>query len=323
MFKNPNSKREGPFRKVYGSEQFRTVLQNKDNLPEFPYLVDIELTNHCNMKCIFCVQQGMRRPKGFISEKVFREVLDECAEYNTPVRFIRLGEPFLHPEIIDFCKYVKSKDILLHITTNGLAATEKVMKDLIDIGVDSLIFSFQGATKEQYELMRNTNRYDELKANLLKVVELRGDKEKPFIHISSTMTDESEEEIEGFVNYWGHIVDSVGIGKTNLSLLSGSQIKGFETIGKLEILKRQETIKKCYRPCKEVYQKLCVDWDGKVTCCCGDYDNLLTVGDVTKSTLFNIWNNSREVKTYRELLDTNMHRSLTLCSTCYHAYEDF
>jgi len=323
MVKNPNSKRENPFRKIYDNEEFKTVLQHKDKLRNFPFLVDVELTNHCNLSCIFCGQQAMTRDKGFISEEILKKVVDECSKFNAPIRFIRWGEPFLHPKIIDFCKYIKSKQLLLHITTNGLAMKESDMKSLIELEVDSLIFSFQGATKEQYEVMRNNHRYDELKANVLKMVELRGDMEKPFIHISSTMTNESKVEIDNFVNYWGHIVDSVGVGKTNLSRLSCHQIKSFETIKKLEWLKKQETIKKYYRPCTEVYQKLSVDWDGKVTCCCGDFDNFLTVGNLDHSTLFEIWNNSRELKIFRELLDKNMHKSLTICSTCYHTYEEF
>ena len=321
MFKNPNSKRKNPFRKIYDSEEFKTTLQN--NLTKFPFLVDVELTNHCNLKCIFCGQQVMKRPKGFMSEEIFKKIVDECAEFGTPIRCIRWGEPFLHPKIIDFLKYAKSKELLVHVTNNGLAIKEKQIKEIIDIGIDSLIFSFQGATKEQYELMRNNHSYDELKANVLKMVELRGDREKPFIHISSTMTNETQEQIDAFVNYWGNIVDSIGIGKTNLSRLSAHQIKSFETIEKLEYLKKQETIKKYYRPCAEVYQKLSVDWDGKVSGCCGDFDNFLTVGDISQSTLLDIWNNSRELKIFRELLDKNLHRCLTLCSTCYRTYEEF
>ncbi len=323
MYKNPNSSRVNPFRKIYDDDKFKNILQYRDSLPEFPFLVDVELTNYCNLNCIFCGQQAMTRHKGFMSEEIFKKVIDECVIYNTPVRFIRWGEPTMHPKLIEFSQYVKSKGLLLHITTNGLAMDEKKMTSLIELGLDSIIFSFQGATKEQYEIMRNNNRYDELKENIFKFIELRGDREKPFIHISSTMTDETKEEIDQFVNYWGNIVDSVGIGKTNLSSLSPMQIKSFEVIGKLELLKKHETIKKCYRPCTEVYQKLSVDWDGKVSGCCGDYDNFLTVGDVSKSSLYEIWNNSRELEIFRELLDKGMHKSLTLCSTCYHTYEEF
>lgn len=323
LIKNPKSKRNNPFRKIYDNKKYKNILRYRNKLPRFPYLVDIELTNFCNLNCIFCGQQAMTRKKGFMTEKIFKKLIDECVKYKTPLRFIRWGEPFVHPKIINFCKYIKSKGLLLHITNNGLFIKENDMKALVGLEVDSLIFSFQGATKKEYEKMRDNHRYNELKSNVLKMVKIRGNKKKPFIHISSTMTNESKKQIKAFVNYWINIVDSVGIGKTNLSRLNTYQIKSIESIGKLAELKKQETIKKCYRQCEEVYKKISVDWDGKVTCCCMDYDSFLNVGNLDQESLFEIWNKSKELKIFREILDKNRHKCLNLCSTCYHAYDEF
>lgn len=323
LIKNPKSKRNNPFKKIYDNDKYKYILRYKDKLPKFPYLVDIELTNFCNLRCIFCGQQAMTRKKGFMTEKIFKKVIDECAKYKTPIRFARWGEPFVHPKIINFCKYIKSKGLLIHITNNGLFIKESDMKALVKLEVNSLVFSFQGATKKEYEKMRNNHRYDDLKSNILKIIKIRGNREKPFIHVSSTMTNESKKQINAFVNYWVNIVDSVGIGKTNLSRLNTHQIKSFKSIDKLAVLKKQETIKKYYRPCTEVYQKLSIDWDGKITCCCGDYDNFLVVGNLKQESLFDIWNKSKELKTFRGILDKSMHKCLTLCSTCYHTYDEF
>lgn len=323
FFKNSQSARKNPFDAIFQKVEFQDVIKNKSCVPDFPYIVDIELTNHCNLKCIFCGQQAMNRKKGFLKDEILKKVIDECAIYNTPIRFIRWGEPFLHEKIIVFFKYIKSKNLLLHVTNNGLVISQKHMEALIDLEINSLIFSFQGGTKEQYEIMRNNTLYHVLKNNVLKMVELRGDKNKPYIHISTTITDETKDQIDSFVNYWGNIVDSVGVGHTNLSRLTSNQINSFEARNKIELLKKHETVKKIYRPCTEVYQKLSIDWDGKVTCCCGDYDNFMTIGDIEESSLYNIWNNSNELKMFRELLNKNYHRSLALCSTCYHAYEEY
>jgi radical SAM protein with 4Fe4S-binding SPASM domain len=105
-----------------------------------------------------------------------------------------------------------------------------------------------------------------------------------------------------------------------LSYIPDKKLKSAEAVEKINILRKQETIKKEYTPCSEVYQKLSVNWDGKVTCCCGDYDDFLIVGNISDDTLFNLWNNSKELKAFRELLDNMLHRSLTLCSTCYNTY---
>ena len=323
LFNNPQSSRTNPFHGFYNSDAFRNGLANKDRLPLFPFLVDVELTNECNMRCLFCVQQTMERPRGYMQWPVFKKIVDECAEYHSPIRLIRIGEPFLHKDIIEYAKYVKSKGLPLHITCNGLAISEDDMKAIISLELDSLIFSFQGATKEQYAIMRNTNQYEKLKNNVIKLVELRGNKAKPFIHISSTMTDESSEQIKEFTAYWGSIVDSVGVGQTNLSILSLEQINSLKVAGQLKEAKKHETIRKEYRPCTEVYQKLSIDWDGKVSCCCSDYENFLTVGDINETSLQEIWNHSPELKIFRELLDKKKHKALTLCSKCYHTYDEF
>lgn len=323
LYINKKSLRKNVFRNVYDDENYRKVLANKKNPSPFPYIVDMELTNFCNNQCIFCGQQTMTRPKGFMSEEVFKKAVDECKKYNAPIRLIRWGEPFLHPKIIDFCQYIKAKKLPLHITNNGLAIKPEDMKAIIDMEVDSIIFSFQGATKIEYEKMRNNKLYDVLVSKILKFIKIRGKKLKPYVHISTTVTNESPGQIDKFVKRWLKIVDSVGVGRTNLSKLSADQIKSMAVLGKLELLKKQETIAKKYVPCTEVYQKLSVDWDGKVSACCGDYDNYLTVGDIKNDTLYNIWHKSEELKAIRSLLDKGRHKCLTLCSRCYHFYDEF
>ena len=202
-------------------------------------------------------------------------------------------------------KYIKKKKLLLHITNNGLAIKEKHMKALVDLKVDSIIFSFQGATKDEYQLMRDNKRYDELVKNIKKLIKIRGKKSKPYIKITSTMLDDTPEDIEKFMKLWEGIVDEVRIGKTipfwnpkRLIKLYGAK----------------------YRPCSEVYQKTSVDWDGKISACCGDYDNLLTIGEIQNTTLKEAWNGEK-LNAIRTLLDNNMHRCLTKCSTCTFAHE--
>jgi len=302
-----------PFQKIYKK------INNKAEIPEFPRIVDIELTNYCNNNCLFCGQQTMKRMKGFMSKKVFEKVVKECSGYNTPIRMIRWGEPFLHPNIIEFVRYIKSKNLLAHITTNGLGFKKGQIEELPKIGLDSIIFSFQGATKEGYQLMRNNNRYDELIANIKKLSKIR--KDKPFIHITSTMTDESEKEIEQFKRQFDGIADLVTIGKTNLSRLSIGQFNVLRNIKKLETLKKQERINKEYQPCVEVFNKLSVDWDGKVSACCADWDNYMTIGDINEQTLKDIWDNSKRLKMFREVLKDGGHKCLTLCSVCYKTYD--
>jgi len=297
--------RSNTFRKIYKNKMFIHAQERK--VVSFPYLIDMELTNHCNLKCLFCPGAlAMTRQKGFMDSALFETVVDECAKHDTPIRFIRWGEPFLHPNIINFIKYIKKeKKLKLHITNNGLAIKEKHMKALVGLRVDSIIFSMQGATKKEYEAMRDNKRYDELVKNIKKLIKIRGNRPRPHIGITSTMLEDTPEDIKKFRKLWEGIVDEVGIGKT----------VPFWNPMRLRKLYGAE-----YTPCSEVYQKLSVDWDGKITACCGDYDNLLTIGEIQDITLKEAWN-GKHLKAIRTLLDNNMHRCFTKCSTCTHAYD--
>ena len=203
FYKNPNSRRINVFRKMFDSDRFKNVLSYKGNLHKFPFWSELELTNNCNLRCLFCGQQAMTRPRGYMTEETLKKIVDECAEYQCNVQFCRWGEPFLHKNIIDFAEYVKIKDLPLLITNNGTVITENHMEAIVELGVDWIIFSFQGATKEKYELMRNNKMYDKLCNNIHKLIEIRGSACKPFIHISNSITDETKDEVDQFIKKWG------------------------------------------------------------------------------------------------------------------------
>ena len=306
-----------PFRKIYDSEEYKNVNINKDNLRPFPFIVDIELTNNCNLNCLFCSRHIMKRKKGFMSFDTFKKFVDEMAENNSALRMIRWGEPLLHPELLEFVEYAKNKGVLVHITTNGLLLNEEKAKKLIELGLNSIIFSFQGATKKGYEEMRNNKKYDLLCENIKRFMAVRDKtKAKTWAHISSTMTNETDEEIASFKDEWLKVVDSVGIGKTNFARVEEKDIK------KINNVVQKESIKRFYRPCTEVRQKISVNWNGDITACCADYDNELVVGNISKNSLKEAWN-GKKIECIRYLLDGMNMGMFSLCKNCYHTYEEF
>ncbi|MHC4743294.1 MAG: radical SAM/SPASM domain-containing protein [Planctomycetota bacterium] len=70
-----------------------------------------------------------------------------------------------------------------------------------------------------------------------------------------------------------------------------------------------------YIPCPEIFSKLSVNWDGTVSACCGDYDNLMVVGDMRTESLASIWKGDR-LKHYRKMLKAGKHAELPLCRSC-------
>ena len=77
--------------------------------PDFPPRVQIEVTNRCNLRCIMCTRNQMRRPEGDLPFELFCKIADECSVNPGSVLLLfLLGEPLLHPRLAEMVAYLAS-----------------------------------------------------------------------------------------------------------------------------------------------------------------------------------------------------------------------
>ena len=67
--------------------------------------------------------------------------------------------------------------------------------------------------------------------------------------------------------------------------------------------------------CYQLWESPQINWDGTVSACCRDYDNMMIVGDLRRNTLAEIWAGS-EIEGWRERI-RNGDYSHPLCKDCY------
>ena len=263
---------DNPFQPIYDICNAGHSKEKLAKLPAFPRMIDVEMTNTCNFRCLMCPTGNFsqKRDKGFMDDAVFYKVLDEIRPHRTPLRFIRWGEPLTHPRILDYLRACRAAGVLTHINTNGSKMSEEMMDALLDIPLDSLKFSFQGVDRKSYAEMRNIDYFDELAATIRRLHEKRGNPVRLRPH-------EFEE---------------------------------------LKRLKELESVIKVHPECPEVFDKLSINWDGKITACCMDSDDLMILGNVHTQTLTEIWG-SETLNRYRALLADMRHDELPLCKSCY------
>ena len=311
--------RQNPFKPIYDKCNAGNSKEKLNNLLDFPRYIDVELTNTCNFKCLMCpTGVGVqKRMKGFMSDAVYYKILTEIKGYKTPLRFVRWGEPTLHPKMLEYLKEAKKNNIFIHINTNGKMLDEEMMLELIAIPLDSIKLSFQGVDEKSYKEMRNIDYFKELLKKIENLYNLRGDKKYPFIHIATTITYESNEQVAFFKERVRKFADHVTVGRTQLEFIDISKVKLKESeVTTLLWLKEQESLFKKHPECPEVFDKLSINWDGKVTACCADYDEKMVIGDVMESSLNEIWN-SEKLNYYRSLLADMRHDDIELCRMCF------
>lgn len=288
-------------------------------LPEFPRMLDLEVTNTCNFRCLMCPTGNFsqQRHKGFMEPELFYSILEQVKPYKAAIRFIRWGEPLSHPNILDFVRACTDAGILSHLNTNGSKLDENMMRDLIDAGLSSLKYSFQGVDRKSYNEMRNIDFYDELVDKMRRFKEIRGVRRFPFLHVSTSITYETADQVQNYKEQIGPYVDQISIGRTVLDFidLNAVRLRPHE-LEMLKWLKSQESVVKVHPECPEVYDKLAIDWDGLVTACCMDADRLMIIGDANKESLADIWR-AEKMEEYRKMLANMRHDELPLCRNCY------
>ncbi|NVK18596.1 MAG: radical SAM protein [Methylocystaceae bacterium] len=311
--------KKSPLSEIYSKMNEGNSKEKLNNLPDFPRLIDVELTNTCNFRCLMCPTGtfSMKRKSGFMTEELFYKILDEVKEHKTPLRFIRFGEPTMHKQLVEFIRAATDAGSLTHINTNGSYLNEKMITELMDAGLSSLKFSFQGIDAKSFEEMRNTDFYNELVDIIRLTRDLRGEREQPFLQVSTSITYETLEQVQAFRKLMEGLVDQVSVGRTVMEHLDIESVRMRpKEVEMLKMLKAEESVVKKHPECPEVYDKLSINFDGTVTACCGDSDNLMLIGDLEESTISEIWK-SKRLNKYRTMLADMRHDDLPLCKTCF------
>ncbi len=141
---------------------------------EYPSLMEIELSNQCNLECVMCsglLSSGIRKnrdklpPLPQIFDDSFIQQMKEFLPHLQELR-INGGEPFAQKIVLDLCDVIAevNPDLHVNIATNGTIYNKRVQKILdtvnvhLNVSIDSLI-------PERYEAIRINGKFDVLMEN--------------------------------------------------------------------------------------------------------------------------------------------------------------
>jgi radical SAM protein with 4Fe4S-binding SPASM domain len=311
--------KKAPFQKIYDTCNAGNSRLKFETLPSFPRIIDLELTNTCNFRCLMCPTGNFSqaRKKGFMDTEIFHKLIDEAREHKPLLRFIGWGEPLTHPKVFEFIRAATDIGCLTHLNTNGSKLDKELIGDLLDTGLTSIKFSFQGVDKKSYNEMRNIDYYDELADVITLFHSIRGKRDTPFIHCSTSITYETPEMVEKFKTKMQPITDLITVGRTTFDHMDLKVVRlRPDELKMLTWLRSQESVVKTHPECPEVYDKLSLNWDGTISACCMDSDKLMAIGSLRDQALKDIWE-CDQLNEYREILAQMRHDDLPLCKNCY------
>ncbi len=123
--------------------------------PDPPRTIFIEITAHCNMHCVFCPSDILRRKKEHLSDSRLRSFLDQIQSLgcHAPVMLNVLGEPLLNKRVYSLLDELEAMGHPVTLITNmTMLGDPGVRHELLRHGNLTLAMSFQTATPRSYVL---------------------------------------------------------------------------------------------------------------------------------------------------------------------------
>lgn len=279
--------------------------------------VQIEISNLCNYKCIFCPRTKSVRKKGMIDEKLFNRLIQEVYDFGArEMSFHFSGDPFLHPKLAEYVK--KAKDVgysYVYIDTNGSNATPERIRDVIDAGVDSIKFSVNAGTKETYEFIHGADAFDKVISNIRYCNNYRkqaNQQMKLFVScVYTKYTQTEKEKVSELFDFCDEVIfqpasDFSGVMPEVNELLKGEGNNNYANM--------------C--PCPMVFGGIYITYEGYLAACCTNFDNHVVVADLNKISLREAWYGERMTELRNRHLQNNL-KGLVCYNCVYHRKEIF
>lgn len=261
---------------------FRAGEAGGDFLPVY---YGIELTRHCNFACVMCPHPKYRPDeKGNMSWDLFRQVVDDVAPYAEIIKLHWVGEPLIHPRVLDMIRYAReATKAQLFLSTNGSLLEGDLAEAIRASGLDKIIFSLDGNSAETFEKIRVKGKFAQVVGNITDFLESVQEKGGPLSEIKIIQFRENADEVAGFQERWKGY-DHAMVHTMWLSSWAGQLPEMEERSDQLSPYAGEER-----QPCADLWFKMQVDWTGKVSLCCFDWSGSKILGDLTKQTVREVW----------------------------------
>ena len=262
----------------------------------------IDTTNICQLKCPLC-HTGLGtidRDKGIMHFETYTKTIDQIKDYCVWLSLYSWGEPFLNRRIHEFVAYAHQNRIATIMSTNLVKPLSPEMtENIIKSGLDVLIVSLDGVTQEVYEKYRVGGRLDRVLDNLRLLVQKKKELgyATPHVEWQFIVMRQNEHQMEEARRLATEIgVDSVIFKNVDFphGMNDGKEAERWLPREHPDYLRDDPFVKPYQedgRRCWRLWRSAVVNWDGGLAPCCYLTDKSEDFGEVTVSSIKEIWNN--------------------------------
>ena len=188
---------------------------SRNEIEEF----EMDLVSYCNLECPLCTR-NYQHANHMLKDNV-RPLSEIIKQLNTFPNLKRtfcagaISEPTLHPEFLDYLRYLKSRNIYIELFTNGSTHNPDFWKEVANIldNNDQIHFTICGSTQELHEKYRVNSKLSKVLENADAVREVKSIDYCQFIRFVYNENDEKNVKKFPFTNHY--TVDTEGVRRIN------------------------------------------------------------------------------------------------------------
>ncbi|MBI4317614.1 MAG: SPASM domain-containing protein [Chloroflexi bacterium] len=291
-----------------------------------PTHLQVEPTNRCNLRCLVCptVTGEMKRARGDMLATHFERLMDEVGESLLLLLLWEWGEPFLNAGLCDLIAAAKRHGVKVVTSTNGHFVQSRARaREVIESGLDTLVFALDGVTGESYQKYRRGGKFNRVLSSIRILTETKWTLRaiSPLVVLQFIVLRHNEVEIEPAIDLARTLgVDVLTFRTANpyhrefeaTYLPEDPRYRQFEYVPGTNDRKRKPNT------CKRFWNMPAVQWDGRVSHCEFDVNGEFELGNAFHSSLAEIWRGHR-YRMARQAFAT--HRPITRpCRECIYNF---
>ena len=135
----------------------------------------VEITTTCNLDCVMCVRRVWDEPIGIMPRAAFADLMDQVRRLDAPptIHLSGFGEPTTHPDFLDLVRMAKETGAAVEMTSNGMLLDSDMCLALMELGLNRLVVSVDGASADHFEEIRERASFQRVVSNLQELKRLR------------------------------------------------------------------------------------------------------------------------------------------------------
>jgi MoaA/NifB/PqqE/SkfB family radical SAM enzyme len=249
-------------------------------IPPWPSVYWIDIIRECNLRCIMCPQsRGLTAKPARMAVPTFRHIIDEVCANRPLVKLYLSGEPLLHENLFEMIDYAADHGCATMIHTNAVALTEEMSRTILASRLSFLSFSFDGGVPAVYERLRPPAKFDEVRSNIRRHLDLRRSGGGPHTTVEVIRMQETDNLLQDFVQEW------MAAGADDVHIADYLTWHGLVEDRRVE--SRAES--GGYKPCAAPFRHGCILSDGTVVPCCLDVNGRMPLGHIARGRFHEIW----------------------------------